>query len=445
MFRWPTTNDPSPDPSQPKKDQHFEIWHFSFSLSLFSSATIPLPSVSFERTLLQMFSASMRSSPPPDIMGTYSATFAPTTYYHGSPSGATNSQPYLGFDTLNTTRNTTNMMGSSLLGPSSPPRRRYSIGGLPSASITEYLNLMQSANESAHLSNLLNETSKSITRSSQILGVSSETSALPGYEAVLSGQFGDTCADTTAFQSDNLLSMPLANYSSQPNIYPLPNYASTSAFYEPTASSYLSHQKSFANFPSYSRPSHNVSFTHPLATATSSYIAPHRPCSNLGGPYQSALSLSRQNLFMPTHHTSNPALSSGGAHNTWIPSSHNRLAGATDPYTNSISQYNHQPSSSSMLGTTQHYFDLPSHHHHQHHSTTNNHHTMPLSSTIGGGGGGGGGYANQHFDHHYYQTPLQQQNQQQLAKLDLEYSKQGETQKRQVSFKFDVDNLSVDS
>lgn len=386
-----------------------------------------------------MFNAGMRSSPPPDIMGTYSATFVPTTYYRGSPTGASNTQPYLGFDTLNTSRN---LMGTSLLGTTSPPRRRYSIGGFPSASITEYLNLMQSANESAHLSNLLNETSKSITRSSQILGVSSETSALPGYEAVLAGQFGDTCTDTGAFQSDNLITMPLANYSSQPNIYSLPNnYTSTSAFYEPTASSYLSHQKSFANFPSYSRPTHNVSFTHPLATASSSYIAPHRPCSNLG-PYQSALSTSRQNLFMPTHHTSNPALSSG-AHNTWIPSSHSRLLGTTiDPYSNT-SHYQPLPSSS-LLGSnnpnTQPYLDLPDHHHHHHHHSINNTNIPFSSSTVGGGG-----YANQHFDHHYYQTPLQQQNQQQLAKLDLEYSKQGETQKRQVSFKFDVDNLSVDS
>lgn len=391
--------------------------------------------------LLQMFSASMRSSPPPDIMGTYSATFVPSTYYHGSPSGATNTQSYLGFDPLNTSRTTSNLIGTSLLGSTSPPRRRYSIGGLPSASITEYLNLMQSANESAHLSNLLNETSKSITRSSQILGVSSETSAMPGYEAVLAGQFGDTCTDTGAFQSDNLLTMPLANYSSQPNIYSLPNYTSTSAFYEPTASSYLSHQKSFANFPSYSRPTHNVSFTQPLATASSSYITPHRPCSTLG-PYQTALSGSRQNLFMPTHHNSNPALSSG-AHNTWIPSSHSRLVGASDPYSNTISHYQTLPSSS-LLGTTQHHLDLPTHlnHHLHHHSTNTTNHIPSFSSnTIGGGGG----YANQHFDHHYYQTPLQQQNQQQLAKLDLDYSKQGETQKRQVSFKFDVDNLSVDS
>lgn len=367
----------------------------------------------------------MRASPPPDLLGTYSSTYAPTNYY-GSTSAAITTQPYIGFDSINTTRNTSNLLsGAGLLGPSSPPRRRYSIGGLPSASITEYLNLMQSANESAHLSNLLNETSKSITRSSQILGVSNETSAMPGFEAVLAGQFGDSSGDACEFQSDNLLTMPLANFSSQPNIYTMPNYTTSSAFYEPlsatslghpnhAASSYLSHQKPFANYASYARPTHNVSFTHPFASASSAYAA-NRPISNLA-PYQnSALSLSRQNLFMPAHHTSNPALSSG-AHNTWIPSAHCRFS-ANDPYATSHYQ---QPSS------------LPGSYHHHHHPP-------PFSSSAAG-------YANQHFDHHYFQTPLHaQQPSSHLSKLDLDYSKQGETQKRQVSFKFDVDTLSVDS
>lgn len=133
--------------------------------------------------------------------------------------------------------------------------------------------------------------------------------------------------------------------------------------------------------------------------------------SAMTGPYYRSLSHSRQNLFVPSHYTSNPALSGSSG-----------LAGDM--------AYN--PTAGLL------------------------HYGGAAGGGVGGGGIGGGvvgmcsggagigsygsgGYANQHFDHHYYQDPM--------SKIDLDYARQvgGEQAKRQVSFKFDVDTLSVDS
>lgn len=338
--------------------------------------------VFFFQRKFQIFNSNLRS-PPPELMGQYMygqsnyfGTPYTNTYDHTASGGAT-------------ATGTTNLLGSfGRLGHSSPPRRRYSIGGLPSASMTDYLNLMQNASESAHLSNLINETSKSITRSSQILGAGAGTGVGTGGGGLIGDRGGissypalNICGADT-LQSDNIFNLPITNFSSHPNIYSQPNYNNTSsAFYDTT--NYLSHQKPFSNY-FYSRP-HTATYPN-----TSAYLNPLQSTTNQL-PYQSILSQSRHNLLIPSHHTSNPALSSSN----WIPSSHNKLA-------SDIYHHNNQNN-------------------HYHHHNLHNH---PFSS----------GYSNQHFDHHYYQVP----------KLDLDYSKQAEN-KRQVSFKFDVDTLSIDS
>lgn len=342
----------------------------------------------------QIFNSTMRS-PPPEIMGQYMYGQQPN--YFGS--------------TYNSAYDTS--AASALgMGRSSPPRRRYSIGGLPTASMTDYLNLMQNASESAHISNLINETSKSITRSSQILNVTGENGEITGISSYPTLTNCDSAGGgiSGTFLNDNILNFPIANFSSHPNIYShRPNYNSigggigntmgtsaTGNFYD-TTNNYLSHQKPFSNY-FYSRPLHTsagttmVSAANPYGTTASAYLNPLTSINQL--PYQSVLSQSRHNLFIPSHHTSNPALSTSN----WIPSSHNKL----------------------MTGTySSHLHNQPHHHHH-------NHLNHPFSS----------GYSNQHFDHHYYQVPL--------SKLDLDYSKQGDN-KRQVSFKFDVDTLSIES
>lgn len=295
-----------------------------------------------------MFNSNMRS-PPPELMGQFMYGqpnyFGPSSYMY------------------DTTAN---------LGHTSPPRRRYSIGGLPSASMTDYLNLMQNASESAHLSNLLNETSKSISRSTQILGGRRlSQSGLSSYPTI------DNCGDT-AFQSDNILNLPLlTNFSSHPNIYSQPtNYNNTATQYFDT--NYLSsYQKPLSHSFLYSRPSTYTSTLYPSNLLSSTQL-PSQTNTNATTqllPHQSILSQSR-NMFMPSHHASNPALSHSS---NWMP----------------------------------------------HKTTSDTYHHHPFS-----------GYSNQHFDHHYYQVPM--------SKLDLDYSKQGEN-KRQVSFKFDVDTLSIDS
>lgn len=430
------------------------------------------------RSNFQMYSSALRTSPTAELLGTYgsSAYGAQPSYFANSNTSASGMPAYrmTAYDPSAT--HPSSLLGGhtglgggggglGLLGPpSSPPRRRYSIGGLPSASITEYLNLMQNANESAHISNLLNETSKSITRSSQILGVSGDPGlpnpgTLAGYTSALTGMLADQTAASAAVAaaaaassaaanasgagllgSDHLMPLSLTNFSSHPNIYSQPSgggggglygpQSASSAFFDPSATSlaaqlgpldhsaYLSHQKPFTNFL-FSRPTHHTA-TGAHLPYTSSSIAPPPPLSSsyphpLHTPYHRSLSQSRQNLYVPSHHTSNPALSTGCS---WLPGGGG--GGGADTY-----------ATAAAINSGLYPSSLP--HHMSSHLPS-----AAYGSGVGGVGGGGSGlgYSNQHFDHHYFQDPL--------SKLDLDYSRQGET-KRQVSFKFDVDTLSVDS
>lgn len=287
-------------------------------------------------------------------------------------SGQTNNSNFYG----NSFMYDNNQPTGPTIGISSPllPRRRYSIGGLPSASMTDYMNSMQNSAESTHLSNLLNETSKSITRSSQLLADRrlSQGGGLSSYPVG-----GISCMDIPYRKemSSFNLQMP-TNFSSHPNIYSHqpPNYSTTTSKLFDTTN-YLSHSKPFSQY-FYSKPITNSVYNRTLSN-----------------PHQYPHSILSHSRNLPMHHSSNPALSQTS---NWIPSHH---------YHNLIPQ---------PLSAT-------AYHHNHHH---------PSSYS---------GYSNQHFDHHHYQPTAST-----LSKLDLDYSKQGET-KRQVSFKFDVDTLSIDS
>lgn len=341
-------------------------------------------------------------------------------------------------------------LSSSLcpMGASSLPRRRYSIGGLPSASMTEYLSLMQQNAEAAHLSNLLNETKTSITRSSQILSRGEDLSG----DILLSQAAGDVLVDMAVRYGDtrdiditsaNILNQMPINYSSQPNIYySQPNYTNSQT---PMCTDlYMSRYKKPYGPPApptnyYSRPFQANSI---VSAYTNPYCNPNAAAMTYSGgsaaaftstlpynnyrqsyqsysskynqpppPYSSVLSSSQaQPIQPPSHHhqyhrplhyTSNPAISQSSNYYFKHPiQSHfqsNKLASSALANTSNSAQYLH--------------------HKNQH-----------------------SGYSNQHFDLHH----LNSNNC--YSKLDLlDYSKQGEQTKRQVSFNIDVDTLSITS
>lgn len=301
------------------------------------------------------------------------------------------------------------------------PRRRYSIGGLPSQSMTEYLNLMQQNAEAAHLSNLLNETKTSITRSSQILSHGEDLSG----DILLSAAAGDVIADLKTAHNDvditsanimNQLPITTNSFSSHPNIfYSQPNYTTTNHY--ATHDLFSRYKKPMFNYNNqytnqqqqYARPFYsNTPFQNSFYTTTSTsplpyHYQPHsyqsQPMYSFNKynqpppPYSSVL----RTHHRPSHYTSNPAISQSSTTYYFKHPMHNKSA------TNNA---NIISSSASYL-----------HHQNQH----------PFN-----------GYSNQHFDLHHTNCNNY------YSKLDLDYAKQGEQAKRQVSFNVDVDTLSID-
>lgn len=283
---------------------------------------------------------------------------------------------------------------------SSPlPRRRYSIGGLPSASMTEYLHLMQQNADAAHLSTLLNETKTSITRASQILSRGEDISddiLLSSAAGDLAAQFGRLHATDTDINTANILNqLPTStnSFSSHPNIYySQPNYHNQTTI---SSHDYLNRFKKPSSYQLYSRPLYSASATnhHTYATPsahhpyTSSAVYYQQPYGNLNYqkyyPNQAPPPYSSLSQYRPLHHTSNPAISQSS---NYYFKHHSNIANTVP---------------------------APYHHH-------------PFS-----------GYSNQHFDLHHYSNCY--------PKLDLDYSKPGEHTKRQVSFNVDVDTLSIES
>lgn len=283
--------------------------------------------------------------------------------------------------------------------PTTPPRRRNSIGGLPSASMTEYLNMLQQNADIAHLSNLLNETKTSITRSSQIL---CRGENLHG-DILLSQAAGDVLLNDnyhmiSKYNNDandmditgaNILNqMPIA-YSSQPNIYySQPNYTNS---HIPT-DLYMSRFK--------------------RATATAPFNA------------------SRYAMCSKLHSINNPVMSA--YHN-------NPCTGSSECFKRSAMLQQHQqlPSSSYTSYLLQHQPSSTSHqqlhnYQQQYHANKYKQPPPPYSSVLN---------PNHHFlDSHHLNSNRS------YSKLDLlDYTKQGEQNKRQVSFNIDVDTLSITS
>lgn len=283
-----------------------------------------------------------------------------------------------------------------------PLRRRNSIGGLPSDSMTDYLNQLTQNADIAHLSNLLNETKTSITRSSQILchgenisgdillsaaagGVTLQPSPLRGtlsHESIYNPQSTmfynlqqptkmKRCTDLDITSANVLNQLPIA-YSSQPNIYySQPNYTNSCM---PT------------DF-------HLSRFKRSSATA---------PFSGSSLRYGAMLSKLHQTNPMTAY--TNPYFTSNTMNN--YPNN------AYASYSNSL-PYNCQQQSYQMFNTK--YKQPP----------------PPYSSVLS---------SSHHFDPHHLNSNRS------YSKLDLiDYTKQGDHNKRQVSFNIDVDTLSIDS
>lgn len=375
-----------------------------------------------------------------------------------------------------------------------PPRRRYSLGALPSASVTEYLNLMQQNADIAHVSNLLNEAKTSITRSSQILSRGENLTD----DILLSAAAGDVLADLQHLNetsdiditSANILNQMKMGYSSQPNIY----YAQPTNYTHSQLPADL-YMTRFKRSPfdriaatnsytaMYPKTPQLTTTTNPILTAyTNPYFGLHANTNHLTStitnplaytgytgyqpqsyqpqsyqtynakiynqpppPYSSVLFPSTQlqqhyqhqhqhhhqplsstnyhlhnYLHRPIHHTSNPVISQSS--NTAYYSKHLHPSD-THPMHNNLS--NQMCSTSLAMPSTAGGIAQTStsasylHHQNQH----------PYC-----------GYSNQHFDLHN----LNSNNC--YSKLDLvDYTKQGEHSKRQVSFNVDVDTLSITS
>lgn len=301
------------------------------------------------------------------------------------------------------------------------PRRRYSIGGLPSASMTECLHIMQQNAEAAHLSSLLNETKTSITRASQILSRGEDISD----DILLSSAAGDLAAQYSRLSGNNantditaaniLNQLPASNsFSSHPNIYySQPNYHNhmtmtshdyLSRFKRPSSYQYSNTSRPFYNSGATSLPHHMTYATPPsssyfyhtqpsAATTAAAYDTYHMKYYQPPPPYTSLPSsyhTPHHHYRPPMHYTSNPAISQSS---------------------NYYFKHNYLNTAASAAATAPISF---------------NNYSNNLT-----------GYSNQHFDLHHYNNCN--------PKLDLDYTKPNEHAKRQVSFKVDVDTLSIES
>lgn len=430
------------------------------------------------------------SPPLPDILGQYYCP-SPLDMYGTSPPTGLSYDPVTG-------------ASISCFGPcgaNSPPiarRRRYSIGGIPSATaMNEFYNFQSAHNQSAtNIANLLNEANKSISRSSQILNLNPHQRMTCPYGRPVSSYPQLNLGETSPYLNDNLMQMS-TSFSSQPNMY---------FQYDKPSTAYQQQQQ-----PQYSRLRPAVSSTqlnYPIYNMTSSsyqqQLPPHMTHSSyqtLQQPtatqYQAGSLLGQQRNQMHSFHASNPALSQYHQHH--LHQYPYPLSSISQAYQQNLQhqlqqqqQYNMgYPQQSSQYGTGtgggvggaglglgtsggstaagalhQQIQQQMLPQHHQFHiqqqlqqlNNSNGGNTGPgiglvSSGTLGASGTSGAGFnpsAASAFDpmhpshhlHHpqsstlYHVPPY--------SKLDLDYNKPPEN-KRQVSFKFDVDTLSIDS
>lgn len=354
------------------------------------------------------------------------------------------------------------------------PRRRYSIGGLPSASTSEYLNLHQT--QEAHLSNLLNEAKTSITRSSQILSRGEDLSG----DILLSAAAGDVIADLSHkhmllandidITGANILNQMPITYSSQPNIYySQPNYTHSQM---PT-DLYLSRFKrsqfgtganggicgsggggvgglgglgvgAVAAATLNYQPCGKTHLTNPILTAYTNpyYNSNTNMMNNYSANYHS---LPYQTTYQPTYQSAyNPKYNQP-------PPPYSSVLSTQQVHQPSTNHYFHRPlhyTSNPVISQSSNYYFKQNHPHHQFHSKMS-HPNHAMSSSCAQTSTSASylhhqnqhpysGYSNQHFDH--------LNNSNCYSKLDLvDYTKQSENTKRQVSFNIDVDTLSITS
>uniref|UniRef100_T1GP60 Uncharacterized protein n=1 Tax=Megaselia scalaris TaxID=36166 RepID=T1GP60_MEGSC len=235
--------------------------------------------------------AAGNSPPMPDILGQY--------YGHGpSMDHLLTSSTGLLFDPITSTYGR----------PVSPihhqfgRRRRYSIGGLPTASAyNDYYD-----HSATHIDNLLNETCKSISRSSQILnqrlGLGRNISSYPAINIGCELHNHPSSTSPPYYNNENLMQLS-SSFSSQPNMY-FPPYDKSACIsgnmYYPTAAGQAAAAAAAAGatggrirpaFSSshlnYSRPSmYNISIfatTNPTPITITSYRYRIARCHNFGG------------------------------------------------------------------------------------------------------------------------------------------------------------------
>lgn len=469
------------------------------------------------------------SPPLPDIIGQYY-----TGYGGGVPGTAANlpcydmygpstSSGYLYDPTL-----AQGAAAAGYYGQTSPiRRRRYSIAGLPSASMmNDYYGYQQPLGPHMHQSsssniiNLLNEAHKSISRSSQILShqqrlqqaqqaAAQTVTPLSQYPGRVISSYptlhpGDT---SPPYLNDNLMQMS-ASFSSQPNMYfqqytqpppppPAPSQMQTAAGAMGLAGAprlrpaYSVSNLNYLNYPG------GGSRQYP---ASSSYITPGQYAHNLYNPSDltayNIQNLLQQRNIMSSLHASNPAISQlyqqqaasqqPTPYQQMLAQNIQQQFAGTQHYAHQLPASAH-PSAAHIHASVQQQLN-PDHQFHIH-QQQNHLQTHPLAalasttapfpatltssalhdvrSTMGASTGltGSGAYdamyppTHHHHTHmhhpttlghhhHSYSTPHHSHHQHHMSpysKLDLDYQKLPQEHKRQVSFKFDVDTLSLDS
>lgn len=376
-----------------------------------------------------MFNYRMSSSPTDATSRSFYGPLTSSLPLHHS---ASTSNFYIPLSSNTVTTNTatapTTNLSSSIYGldrccTSPLPRRRYSIGGLPSSSsIADFLNVEMQENSAAtaNISNLLNETSRSISRSQSILN-----RQMTHDMALSSSNICDLLDEnihseiikydllneltTTASVTPAVTSTRFTNYYSQPTINNDLLYGCRSTPSTVAPSSYFNNSNARTLYrnrrllsddyllskPIFSR--HNNVNNYNTNTFTPSYLQDdYNPVSSSSLPLNT-LSL-QTNRLLSHHYASNPCLS--------------------QTHTSS-----HLPYSSSPY--YRNYYQSP-HHHQQPLPPTR----QPSMSSLNRYA-----YSNyKDFVQPYYRTP---------SRLDLDNAKSNEI-KRQVSFKFDVDTMSMD-
>lgn len=486
------------------------------------------------------YSGLAGSSPPlPDIIGQYygpGPVLGPSLPYGSAGGngygpaydlyGPSTSATAGGYGGLYDPLSTAQLYGAAQCQTSPIRRRRYSIAGLPSATMYNdvygYPAPPLHQTSSSNIVNLLNEAHKSISRSSQILNLTNQARQLGqlvttplggvgmgGLGRVVSSYPTLHPGDTSPpYLNDNLMQMS-QSFSSQPNMYFQPQAQAQQVL--PTQ---LTAAQSAAAAAARLRPAYSVTnlvSSYPTTTGYGAckYGGGVGGLGGYGNPYQSDLGVAggygnplapfqQRQLLAQSLHASNPAISQyyqsqvpgGGAAGAAAlaynlqqqfagtqhyggsaqgpPLGHSHIQASVQQQMHPQYQYHvhqHQnhlqthplaalantagPFGGTLASSARDYADyardshqhqhqhphqhLHSHlHSHPHHSSHHSHHTAyPHSHSHHQAQGQG------HQAHHHHHLPY--------SKLDLDYPKLPQEHKRQVSFKFDVDTLSLDS